>query len=138
MQAHCPACAGPFQFGLVHNGFNQSSYAYCGRCGAIALCSHWTWPAGILEGEHGPLVPEQIAHLKPCACGGAFHTHAMPRCPSCGIALDPVEAAVWIEAEAEGTAKGWRWQRSWQGLYSLTVGQNLVKDPWMEATVGSR
>jgi hypothetical protein len=129
----CRACGTHFRFDLIHNGFNDSSFAYCGMCGRTALCSHWKWPPSVPLAGYGPLQPEHTTHLRRCACGGYFHTHAMPRCPSCRSAFDPVEAASWIEAAAGSTGRGWRWQRTWQGLYAVSVGEPALTDPWVEA-----
>jgi len=130
MEASCPDCRAHFQYQLIHNGFNDSSYAYCGKCGATALCSHRKWPEGLPPSDYGPLLPEQVECLRPCSCGGYFHTHAMPRCPACGNALDPLQATSWIEAVAPGTASGLRWQASWLGLYALAVESKVLNDPW--------
>lgn len=136
MDAVCPACTGHFEARLIHNGFNNSSYAYCAKCGTTALCTHSAWPVSVPKSDYGPLLPEQISHLRRCTCGGAFHTHAMPRCPGCQAALDPIEATSWIESGSAGTEGGWRWQGSWLGIHAVVVGDIVLENPWSEDSAG--
>jgi len=77
-----------------------------------------------------PISAEIENLLSPCPCGGRFRGSAPARCPSCRKALSAQLAASWIEGNAPGTARGWRWQRSWAGLYALIVGEQVVFDPW--------
>jgi hypothetical protein len=134
MRGYCPACSASFEAQLIHNGFNDSRYAYCSQCGVVALCDHWSWPAGIPTSDYGPLTPEAVTRLAPCVCGGQFNTHAQPRCPECRTALDPMAATDWIQAASSGTSHGWRWQRSWVGLYALVIEDRMVRDPWNVAS----
>jgi hypothetical protein len=46
--------------------------------------------------------------------------------------LSPEAATGWIEANAAGTAKGWNWQRTWSGTYSIVIEGRMVKDNWRE------
>src|SRR2546429_2714934 len=46
--------------------------------------------------------------LTACSCGGRFRRGSSPRCPACAQPLSADSAAVWIEANAPGTAKGWK------------------------------
>jgi len=39
-------------------------------------------------------------------------------------------AADYIEAQAAGTAKGWRWQRSWDGCYCIIIENRVTNDNW--------
>jgi len=131
MDGLCPACSHHFEARLLHNGFNASSYCYCLSCGAVAVCSHTKKPSSIDGLEFGPLLSDHAQLLRACTCGGQFHTHAMPRCPSCRAPLNPLEATSWLEAGAQGTNKGWRWQGSWVGLHALVVDENSIADPWI-------
>lgn len=131
MDAVCSACSGHFPARLIHSGSNHSSYAYCAKCGTTALCTHASWPASVPKSDWGPLLPEQISHLRRCTCGGAFHTHGMPRCPGCEAALNPIEAKTWIESGAS-EEKDWRWQGSWLGIYAVVVGDTVVENPWSD------
>jgi len=36
-------------------------------------------------------------------------------------ALSAVTATSYIESNAPGTKKGWRWQRNWSGLYGIVI-----------------
>lgn len=35
------------------------------------------------------------------------------------------KATAWIEANAPGTKKGWRWQRNWIGTYAISNREAL-------------
>jgi hypothetical protein len=69
-------------------------------------------------------------YLEPCNCGGTFRSNASPRCPRCLHSLSPETAARWIEANAPGTSKGWRWQRNWSGVYAIVIEGHRVCDNW--------
>jgi hypothetical protein len=127
----CDECAEQFSYDLVHNGFNDSAYAYCDRCGCTALISAWTTrPQDVPIKFHQAISEDVEPFLKGCVCGGHFRANAAPRCPSCNAALSADAAASYIEANAPGTAKGWRWQRDWVSLYCLVIDHRLAKDPW--------
>jgi hypothetical protein len=128
----CTSCGGAFSYELVHNGFNDSAFAYCDACGCEASLSCWceTIPSGARLKVHGPVNPEAEALLRPCSCGGKFRASASPRCPHCKAPLDPAKASEYIEANAPGTKLGWQWQRSWQGAYSIIIQGLSVKDNW--------
>ena len=133
----CSKCAGAFEYSLIHNGFNDSAYAYCERCGATAMLSGWS---SDIPPEAGLRLHERIAagvepFLSPCPCGGRFRASADPRCPACAEPLDAIAASAYIEANAPGVATGWRWQRSWSGLYSIIVNGREVPDPWARRSV---
>ena len=128
----CDTCLQAFHYALIHNGFNDSAFAYCDQCGMTVLVSAWDrdTPAAAKLKVHGPVNPEAEAMLAPCPCGGAFRANALPRCPHCSVELSADVAANYIEANAPGTAKGWRWQRSWQGLYAVIVEGRSTKGRW--------
>src|SRR5262245_47321551 len=109
-QGHCENCLAPFAYRLIHNGFNESSFGYCERCGRTALLG---WrddiPAEANFARHQQMSSETEDLLAPCLCGGRFRGSASPRCPNCKHPLDAGRAAQWIEANATGTARGWRW-----------------------------
>src|SRR6185436_11116496 len=118
---------------LIHNGFNESAYAYCDRCGTTALFNGYSDPVpkDVNVGFHGPLRPDAERLVQPCACGGRFRGTAAPRCPHCTTELSAVASTEFIERHAAGSAGGWRWQRSWQGLYAIVVEGRMIEDPWM-------
>jgi hypothetical protein len=128
----CASCRQTFGYMLIHNGFNDSAYGYCGRCGTTALfdASSTAVPQGVEVGFHGPLRAEAESLVAPCVCGGRFRGAASPRCPHCSAELSAEVSTAFIERNALGTAKGWRWQRSWQGLYAIVIDNRVVKDPW--------
>jgi hypothetical protein len=129
---NCGACGRTFSYVLVHNGFNDSAYAYCDGCGRTALfnCHSQSAPQGIEVGYHGPLRVEAEQFVQPCACGGHFRGAAAPRCPHCRAQLSAKDSAEYIEPNAAGTSKGWRWQRTWTGPYAIVIGDRFVQDPW--------
>lgn len=129
----CPLCTLAFHYRLVHNGFNDSAYAYCDRCGMTALLSGWSEdiPRAAHLQVHQRIGVGVEPFLAPCTCGGHFRAEAMPRCPYCQGILDPRAATAFIEANAPGTLAGWRWQQSWDGLYAIIINDRVVSDPWI-------
>lgn len=128
MTASCEHCRASFDIELVHNGFGESSYAYCSDCGKTAILSGWNknWPRGV-KCTQAEIAPEMEQHLLPCACGGKFSKGNSPRCPKCRQVLSPERAAIYLEDQSPGAKKGWRWQRDWQGIYCVVVsGQSVV------------
>ena len=93
-------------------------------------------PEGIDIGFHGAITPEAEERVELCVCGGHFRGTAVPRCPRCEEMLSADEAAADIERNAPGTSKGWRWQRSWSGLYAIVIEDRLVNDPWRVEPAG--
>lgn len=131
----CDTCAHTFHYRLIHNGFNDSAYAYCDSCGCEASLNGYgkDVPHEAHLKLHGPVNPEAESLLQPCPCGGAFRGSASPRCPHCKAALSAEAARSYIQANAPGTAGGWKWQGSWQGLYSLVVEERQVRDNWLRS-----
>jgi hypothetical protein len=132
----CDICRGGFGYYLIHNGFNDSNYAYCDGCGCTALLSGYSSkiPSGasrLLVG-YERINPVIEAFLRPCECGGHFTSTAGPRCPRCSIELSAESATDFIERNAPGTAGGWRWQRNWSGLYAIVIDERFVRDPWID------
>ena len=70
----CESCGHTFQYWLIHNGFNDSAFAYCDRCGCEASLSGWydRIPPHAHLKIHGPVNPEAVALLQPCSCGGCI------------------------------------------------------------------
>ena len=128
----CASCGERFEYQLIHNGFNDTAFAYCDTCGMSTLLSCWydhIPPEARLK-VHGPVNPEVERLLEPCACGGTFRAAASPRCPHCRVTLSAEASRAFIEAAAPGTAKGWRWQGTWDGVYSIIIGGKYAKDNW--------
>jgi hypothetical protein len=130
--ADCEHCKKQFGYFLVHNGFNESAYAYCDTCGITALLHGWKVPKSVHMVPHQNITPEVEPHLAPCQCGGSFRAVASPRCPHCLQPLSAVRATDYIEAQAEGAKKGWRWQRTWTGLYGIIIEDRVVHDIWRQ------
>src|SRR5262249_46953663 len=127
-----------FGYMMIHSGFNESAYAYCDACGRTAILDGWKRPTGIDIRLHEPVAPSSEALLEACSCGGRFSGSASPRCPSCQNPLSAEAAASWIEAQAPGTKQGWRWQKSWQGLYCIVIEDRVVYDNWLSSKMNGR
>jgi|HubBroStandDraft_1064217.scaffolds.fasta_scaffold01599_11 hypothetical protein len=128
----CDACGRYFRYRLVHAGFSNTAYAYCDECGMASLLSAYgPVPDSVQVPWHEAISTEVESHLRPCPCGGHFVRGSAPRCPTCKAALSADAVAAPIEAGALGTAKGWRWQRSWTGLYCVIVKDRVVNDNWL-------
>ena len=128
----CEHCDQQFSYALLHNGFNDTAYAYCDICGCTALLSAWSpVPDGVPIRFHECIGKDVEPYLKQCSCGGHFRAGASPRCPHCKHPLSAEHATEYLEANAPGTSKGWRWQHNWMGLYCVIVEGLNVKDPWI-------
>lgn len=127
----CDKCDRAFDYYVVHNGFNDSSYAYCSGCGLTALIDTNQKDRSD-EGlpPHRSITAKGEHSLAGCGCGGSFKAGATPRCPHCNHELSAKEAARWIESQAPGTSKGWKWQNNWEGLYAIVINDRVVSNPW--------
>jgi len=138
--ADCGHCNRSFRYVLWHSGFSDSAYAYCDTCGMLALLDLWRVPESIRKRSpfgHGEIEQSAEEYLSSCSCGGHFKKGSSPRCPYCGESLSSDLMAGAIERNAPGTAKGWRWQRTWSGIYCIAVEDpdnpntlRFLKDPW--------
>jgi len=54
----CEHCGKAFEYYLIHNGFNESSYAYCDKCGMTALLEGWRIPNRIHVESHQAISPD--------------------------------------------------------------------------------
>jgi len=135
-QGTCDGCGRAFEYDLFHTGFADAAYAYCDSCGMVAYLSAWYpgAPGRPTFDSFGHATAQMTQLLKPCPCGGSFTATAVPRCPHCQHQLSASAATSWIEANAPGPAKRWRWERSWDGIYCLVIEQRLVKDNWRNAS----
>jgi len=134
MKGKCETCGEKFKSELIHNGFNDSAYAYCSKCGITGLIDGWRKdiPESANFKAHGQITEETQMLLAPCECGGTFLRGSSPRCPKCRNELSPDAAATWIEDQSPGTEKGWRWQNTWDGLYAIVVNDKSVELAWVE------
>ena len=103
MVGACEDCHKRFEYTLIHNGVNSSSYAYCERCGTVAILdlSDSRFPVESLKkSAYQVIAPGVEEHLKPCSCGGKFSAKGAPHCPFCQQPLSAVKAAQYIEQKA--------------------------------------
>ena len=129
----CEHCGKEFGYYLVHNGFNDSAYAYCDSCSYSVDLSGWSkLPPGVRLQIHKKISEDIEPFLKPCPCGGSFRADAVPRCPHCRRAISPIFATTYIEKNVVGTAKGWQWQKNWDDLYSIVIENLCVRDGWKD------
>jgi hypothetical protein len=130
----CEHCRQTFKYSLAHCGFGDCAYAYCDSCGKTAILSMWY--ERIPELPNCPWQQEMCAawepYLQPCACGGTYKNGASPRCPHCSQTLSAGAATVYIEPNAPGTKKGWRWQRNWHETYCIVIENRVVKDNYKD------
>jgi hypothetical protein len=128
----CSICGRTFDYNLIHNGFNESAYAYCDTCGMTSILSGLSPdvpPAAGYRG-HQRIVESVEPFLTPCGCDGRFTATAGPRCSHCHSELDAEAVRESFERNAPGTRLGWRWQRNWSGLYAIVVDGRVVWDNW--------
>src|SRR5262252_4080301 len=97
----CEHCGQQFAYSLIHNGFNDSAYAYCDTCGRTALLSAWSAvPRGVPIRFHSCISKAVEPYLEPCSCGGHFRSDASPRCPHCNQVLSADVATDYLEANS--------------------------------------
>jgi hypothetical protein len=133
----CESCRSYFEYYLIHNGFSDTAYAYCDKCGMTCLVGGWDdnrKPYAAPLKIQGPIQTETEPWLKSCLCGGRFRAKCTPRCPTCGHELSAELAARYIEKYALGTKKGWRWQKDWEGIYCIVIAGRLIKYNWVNQT----
>src|SRR5271165_3999053 len=131
----CEHCNHTFGYYMIHCGFGDCSYSYCSSCGSTSLLMYWSWerspatpkmPEGCTPQQE--ICSEWEPYIESCRCGGSFRKGASPRCPHCGEALSAVIATGYIEKNAVGTAKGWRWQKNWHDTYCMVIENRIVVD----------
>ena len=127
----CEHCTRTFGYELYHCGFGDCSCAYCDKCGMTAVLSYWStkmpkMPPGCLPQQE--ICAELEQYLESCSCGGAFKKGSYPRCPSCRQPLSAKTASLYIETNAPGTKKGWRWQGNWNETYCIVIEKREVRD----------
>jgi len=129
----CDRCSQAFDYHLIHNGFNESCYAYCGACGMTALVDT-LYEDRAAEGlpRHRQITRGGEELLASCSCGGAFRAGAGPRCPHCHQELSAPAATEWIESNSPGAVQGWKWQRNWDGLYAIVIEGRVYRNPLRE------
>src|SRR5437773_12380061 len=98
----CEHCGQTFGSWLVHCGFSDCSYAHCDKCGMTAILSYWD--------KRMPKLP--------------------PGCPSQQEICVELEKYMlsYVEANAPGTKKGWRWQGNWHDTYCMVIENRVVND----------
>jgi hypothetical protein len=78
---------------------------------------------------HRSITSKAEPYLAACECGGEFKAGAAPGCPHCKRELSATRAGAWIEANAPGAKKGWKWQNDWVSLYAIIIDHRFVRNP---------
>jgi hypothetical protein len=88
----CETCTRAFSYKLIRNGFNDSAFADCDRCGCTAAFSGYYKgvPAAAKLGIYGPVNAEAERLLTSCSCRGSFRANASPRCPIATLRVQPI------------------------------------------------
>ena len=124
----CDTCKKEFHYYMVHNGFNNTSYAYCSECGMTAFFDLVKIPKSITVSFGQGAIPEAAeALLKKCQCGGKFTRNAKPRCPHCLNELSAETATSYLQANA---SKGWLWLKKWTGVDCIIIENRKTYEPW--------
>ena len=131
----CDKCSKKFSYTLFHSGFGESSYAYCNKCGKVALLDTYLVPPKIKYiflnyARHHIISKELEKFIDPCECGGKFTHNASPRCPHCKQKLSAIEANKYIESDNPNKKEAWLWQNNWTGLYAMIIDDNKINDNW--------
>jgi hypothetical protein len=129
----CDHCHQSFGYFLIHAGFGDCVYAYCSRCGKTAILSMWDkqWRLPNDCAVHQEICCKMEKYVQACECGGTFKRGAKPRCSHCHQPLSAELATSYIEKNAPGTAKGWRWQQNWSGTYCIVIENQLVENNFL-------
>lgn len=131
----CDACGQMFRWYTIHNGFNNSFYAYCSGCGTTAILDFYGTPltqhpavAKLIAGE----IPKQVEDLlKPCTCGSRFLPGARPRCPNCAHELLPRAGANdYASAGSQRKARGWPLTWNPAQIYCVIINDRVVYNPF--------
>jgi len=130
----CEHCHSQFGYWLFHCGFGECVYGYCDSCATTAILSLWDKRMPKLTDCPGQqeMCSALEPYVQPCECGGRFKRGASPRCPHCHQPLSADSATSYIESNAPGTKKGWRWQRNWSGLYGIVIDNKQVEDNFLQ------
>jgi hypothetical protein len=130
----CEKCGCWSTYRLLHTGFSDSAYAYCRDCGMTAVLNAYrAVQRPVRVPWFAEVSSEAAAYLLPCPCGGEFANDRAPRCPSCKTSWSAERVTAAFEADAPGTAKGWRWQHSWTGVYFVIIEGRAVYNNWRGA-----
>ncbi len=135
----CDKCKTSFNYYLIHNGFNETSYSYCDHCGKTCLLDEYSeeiprkcqWFFET-DKRYEKISDKLEGYLKKCSCGGSFKRNASPRCPHCRQELDPVEVNKFIYNDVRPEYKGkFLWQNNWNGIYAIVIENNKIDNNWI-------
>ena len=127
--ATCEYCKHEFRFMLIHNGFNDTSYYYCDKCGTTALLDIYDdkYPKKIDKNGNTIYLKDIESFLLKCECSGTFKEKASPRCPHCNELIDPEKFSIFAEYNA---VENWCWQKNWTGIYCIIIEDKVIRNNW--------
>lgn len=133
----CDNCGHRFEWYPIHNGFNNSFYAYCSSCGTTAILDFWGTPlthhpavAKLVAGE----IPNEIEGLlQHCACGSHFRAGSKPRCPHCAHELLPrVGPSDADSLPLQRKMAGWPLSWTPAQVYCVVINDKVVWNPFQQ------
>lgn len=128
----CDKCRIEFNFSAIHNGFNETTYAYCDTCGKTCFLEEYfkeipekcKWFFDTAQ-RYEKISERLEPYLEKCSCGGNFRRNAVPRCPQCRQKLDPLEVNKHVKSDEK-----YKWQNDWTGIYAMIIKDNKVYNNW--------
>lgn len=134
---YCNRCGYKFSYELIHNGFNETAYAYCDRCGKTLFLDEYykqipqecLWFFKI-KGRYEKISEKLERFLESCGCGGKFTRSAKPRCPHCKEVLSTKNATDFILNNSKPGSINSNWRISWKSLYAIIINGRRVYNKW--------
>jgi putative hemolysin len=134
----CDSCGVAFDWYPIHNGFDNSFYAYCSGCGTTAILDFYGTPltqhpavAKLPTGE----IPQEIEYLlQSCSCGSRFQAGAKPRCPRCAHELLPRAGANGGSSSVAPQRRNAGWPLTWNPaqIYCIFINDKVVNNPFRQ------
>lgn len=127
----CENCNQRFSYALIHNGFNDSAYAYCDTCGCVAssllgreppTASRFASTARLPRTSSGTLID--------VAAGVSFelkHRRDARIADTHSRLMSPPDI---LRRMRQGPRKDGAGNVNWQGLYCIIVEGRSIKAPW--------
>ena len=134
---YCNKCGFKFSYELIHNGFNETAYAYCDSCGkTLFLEEHYKQiPQTCLlffkiKDRYEKINRDIEQFLEKCECGGKFARSTKPRCPHCKEVLSTKNATEFIFKNSKPGSINSGWRISWNSLYAIIINNKKVYNKW--------
>jgi len=138
-QGKCEYCGAVFIYDIFHNALGESIFAYCGRCGKLAVLDRWRLFEELNGKITNPTPADIDTRLMACECGGRFTQNAGPRCPKCKTVVSAEKrVAEWLKQNVPGASAPPAKQTNWSELYGIAVNKNFVRDNWRKPAAHPR